>query len=225
MANPYFRNLPKFDYVSRGIEKKSISDYTEIKNLFKRAKLREDIFSNLNFFTKYSIIGDERPDNVAYKFYNDSTLDWIVLLSNNIVNIQTEWPIPQTSFDEILMEKYKTVENLNSIKHYETLEVKTLSGITIVPQGLIVPQDFSISYFEPNTGEETLVSSVNATTPVTNYEYETRIDNEKRNIFVLKKRYIPVVLNDLEDIMKYKKGSTQYISTTLKRGDNIRLYE
>jgi hypothetical protein len=77
MTKPYFRQVPNFQYVDRSPGDQSISNYTEVKNLFKRAKLRDDIFSDLSFFTKYSILGDERPDNVAYKFYNDSTLDWI----------------------------------------------------------------------------------------------------------------------------------------------------
>lgn len=222
MSQSYFRRIPNLEYVSR-TENKSISDYIEVKNLFKRAKLREDIFQNLNFFTKYSIIGDERPDNVAFKFYENATLDWVILLSNNIVNIQSEWPIPQTSFDEILMEKYKTVENLNAVKHYETIEVKNAGNIRVVPRGLIVPQDYSISYYDPFLEQDTIKSDI--TVPVTNYDYETRIDNEKRNIFVLKKRYLNIIFNDLEDIMEYKKGSTQYVSATLKRGDNIRLYE
>lgn len=222
MPQQYFRRIPNLEYVSR-TENKSISDYIEVKNLFKRAKLREDIFQDLNFFTKYNIIGDERPDNVAFKFYGDATLDWVILLSNNIVNIQSEWPIPQTSFDEILMEKYKTVENLNAVKHYETIEVKNAGNIRIVPSGLIVPQDYSISYYDPFLGQDTIKSDI--TVPVTNYDYETRLDNEKRNIFVLKRRYLNIIFNDLDDIMEYKKGSTQYVSATLKRGDNIRLYE
>ena len=95
----YFRQVPNFEYVSRDIGDKYISEYIPVKNLFKRGKLREDIFANLQFFEKYSIIGDERPDNVAYKFYDEETLDWVVLLSNNILNIQSEWPMTQRTFE------------------------------------------------------------------------------------------------------------------------------
>ena len=136
MANPYFRNVPNFEYVSREVDQKSISDYSTVKNLFKRAQIRDDIFQNLKYFEKYQIIGDERPDNVAYKFYNDSTLDWVILLSNNITNVQTQWPIPQTILDSLLIEKYGTYENLYSgIHHYETLEVKNSRGEIILNSG------------------------------------------------------------------------------------------
>ena len=105
MANPYFRQLPSFEYVSRLPDAK-IGDYIEVKNLFKRGNIRPDIFQNVTFFEKYKIEGDDRPDNIAFKVYDDSTLDWVILLSNNIVNIQTEWPLTQNSFDTYLREKY-----------------------------------------------------------------------------------------------------------------------
>jgi hypothetical protein len=54
--------------------------------------------------------------------------------------------------------------------------------------------------------------------------YEDKLDNDKRNIYILKPRYLNVVLDDMQDIMKYKKGSSQYKTETLKTADNIRLY-
>lgn len=219
----YFRQVPNFDYVSRTAENKAISDYVPVKNLFKRGKLRDDIFGNLSFFTKYKIIGDERPDNVAFNIYNDETLDWVILISNNILNIQTEWPLPQTSFDAIMLEKYGSYTNLNAVRHYETVEVKNVSGVIIVPEGLQVPQNFTVTYYDYSLEQEVTKSSI--TVPVTNLQYEEKIENDKRNIFVLKPQYLNVVFNDLDNIMPYKKGTTQYVSDTLKRGDNIRLYQ
>ena len=76
MSN-YFSQVPDFEYVSR-LPNAKISDYITVKNLFKRVFLREDIYQNLTFFSKYSIKGEDRPDNVAYKLYDDSELDWII---------------------------------------------------------------------------------------------------------------------------------------------------
>ena len=122
MSN-YFSKVPDFEYVSR-LPNANISDYINVKNLFKRVNLRQDIYQDLSFFTKYEIKGDDRPDNVAFKEYGRSDLDWVVLTSNNILNIQSEWPMPQFEFDNYLIEKYETYENLNSIHHYETVELK-----------------------------------------------------------------------------------------------------
>lgn len=340
MAKPYFRQVPNFEYISRVAGEKNISDYINVKNLFKRGKLREDIFRDLNFFTKYKIVGDERPDNVAYKIYNDSTLDWVVLLSNNILNIQTEWPLTQRSFDRVMLEKYQSYENLySSIHHYETTEIRDSLGNTVINSGLkisptwktngnfveIISNEISViksgnaitpsttievymfeglqglgvgdqitiegvsdsayngkhtvtnivsqidsstfifqyelnstptealpplssprnefvlyslnetveltgnsyyyEYWDPGLGYSVLVPSTSFVKSVTNYEYESQLEDEKRNIFVLKPQYLNIIFNDLDDIMPYQKGGDQYVNATLKQGDNIRLYQ
>ena len=103
MANPYFNNLPDFLYVNRTQDGKNDGDYSVVKNLFKRAKLREDIFENTAFFNKYIVEGDDRPDNVADKVYGDPTLDWLVLTANNINNVQSEWPMSQSDFNVYIL--------------------------------------------------------------------------------------------------------------------------
>ena len=219
----YFRQVPDFNYVSRLPDAK-ISDYIRVKNFFKKGKLREDIFQNLAFFEKYSIIGDERPDNVAFKFYNEETLDWIVLLSNNILNIQSEWPLPQTDFYRFLLNKYDDYNTLyNGIHHYETEEVKSSNRVTIVPAGLQVDPIYSVNYYDNILRQQ--IQTGNIAIPITNYEYENKLNEDKRNIFILKGSYLSVVFNDMDEIMPYRKGATQYISDTLKEGDNIRLYQ
>ena len=220
MSN-YFRRLPDFEYVSR-LPDARISDYITVKNLFKKGELRKDIFQNIAFFTKYQILGNDRPDNVAFEVYGDSTLDWLVLLCNNVVNIQTEWPLTQDAFDRYVLNKYGDYETLYSgIHHYETSEVTNSQGVVMVPSGLEVPDGYSTSYYDYFIDSQ--VDTGNIAVPVTNYEYEDKLENDKRNIYILKSRYLNVVLDDMGDIMPYKKGSSQYVSETLKRGDNIRL--
>ena len=224
MANPYFRNLPEFDYVNRTRDNKNLDDYTRVKNLFKKGNLREDIFQNLTFFTKYIINGDDRPDNVANNVYDDPTLDWVVLMANNITNIQSEWRLSNADFCTYLDEKYDNETILYSgIHHYEANEVKTSRDVIIIPSGMRVGVGQSVSYFDDGLQQQVTVTDI--ALPVTNYMHEQKINDNKRNIFVLKPRYLNIVFDDLESIMEYKKGSTQYVSETLARGDNIRLFD
>ena len=221
MSKPYFRYLPNFEYVNRLKENKNISTYVQVKNLFKRGALREDIFQDITYFTKYKVVGDERPDNVAYKIYGNQYLDWVVLLSNNIINFEDEWPLSQASFNNYLYSKYITDANLNAVKYYETLEVKDSQKRVIVPAGLQVPSDFSVTYYDSGTGRQVTASEVKA---VTNYDYEIKLDDNKRNIYLLKTEYVSIVTNDIEGELLYERGSSQYVSPTLVRGENIRLY-
>ena len=223
MAKPYFSQVPNLEYVDRTPGEKTISAYKTVKNLFKRAKLREDIFSDLTYFTKYQVVGDERPDNVAEKFYDDPTLDWVILLANNITNIQTEWPMSENSFNNFLIDKYGSQVGISSIHHYECTGVKDTLGVVIAPEGLTIDKDYSVTYYDQYASAG-IVTATNLAETITNYNYESKLQDEKRNIFVLKPEYLSVVFNDLEDVMEYKKGSTQYRSGTLKVADNIRLY-
>ena len=119
----YFDLIPDFDYVSRLPDAK-ISDYIRVKNFFRRATLREDIFQNLTFFTKYSVEGNDRPDNVAHKVYENSSLDWVILLANNITHIPTEWPMPQNDFDRFLLDKYDNYDTIyNGVHHLSLIHI------------------------------------------------------------------------------------------------------
>ena len=224
MAKKFFRYVPDFDYVSRLSRGQNISDYIRVKNLFKRTKISEVIFNDLTFFTKYQVISDERPDNVAFKVYGDSNLDWMIMLANNIINLQQEWPLEHKSYYEFLISKYGSDAGIQGIHHYETQEIKNSIGKVIVPKGLEVPSDFSVTFFDTGISQEVTVST-NTVTEITNEVYEDKINDEKRNINVIKPRFVGLIIEEMERLMKYQKGSTQYVSKDVVRGENIRIYE
>ena len=87
--NSYFRQVPRLDYPSLTNDRTSAYDFQIVKNMFKRAVLRDDIFDSVIAFEKYSVIGDERPDQVAYDFYQDSGLDWVVSVSYTHLTLPT----------------------------------------------------------------------------------------------------------------------------------------
>ncbi len=239
MSN-YFKRLPNIDYVSR-LPNAKIGEYMPVKNLFKRGQLRDDIFQDLAVFTKYKITGDDRPDNVAYDFYQDSNLDWLVLVSNNIINIQSEWPMTQQSFDNYLVNKYSKSDDsdtdtydriYNGVHHYETKQIKNTANVEILAEGLTVSPEYTLQYYDwmvdgyvNLTKADDEAYNTSLVTPVTNYEYEVKIEDDKRNIFLLTPLYVSLVIDDLSEMMKYKKGSTEYISKSLKKAENIKLYQ
>ena len=222
MAKHYFRNIPNFDYISRQEGQNNISEYIRVKNLFKRVRLREDIFNDLTFFTKYKIVGDERPDQVAQKTYGDSRYDWVILLANNVMNIESEWPLDSVSFYNYMLRKYGDETKFYEIHHYETTEVKDSLDRVIIESGLEVPEDYTVSYFDNNL--ELQVTASNVKVAITNYDYEVKKDDDKRQIFLLKPEFLGQIKNDIESIMPYPEGSTQYVGDSLVKGDDIRIY-
>jgi len=223
MARPYFRYVPNFEYVNRLKENKTLSEFIVVKNIFKRGQINSNIIKDLSYFTKYQIIGDERPDNIAYKIYDNQYYDWLILLCNNIIHFQDEWPMSQKSFENYLYTKYITDANLNSAHHYESKEVRNSGGDLIVPAGLKVPANFSITYYDTGIGGE--VTANNITQEISNLQYETQKEEDKRNIFLLKPQYISLITEELEGSLLYQRGSSQYINDYLVKGDNVRLYQ
>ena len=218
----YFRRLPNLDYPSLLKERESNTDFVETKNLFRRAKVREDLFSNFMQFDKYKIIGDQRPDNVAEKVYGSSDLDWVVLMSNNIIDLNNEWPLTQYQLNSFLNNKYSQ-RDLVSIHHYETLELRDNKNQLILPAGIVVDENFNLEYL--SGGQIKSTNSLVDGRPVkavTFFDYENDLNDKKRNINVLKQEFLGLFIKDFERIMKYDKSS-QYVNRKLKRTENPRI--
>lgn len=214
----YFKEVSDLLYQSQQPNRNSSYDYTKVKNLFRRAKIRDDFFQNAVMFTKYKIIGEERPEQIAEKIYGSPIYDWVVLISNNIINTRTEWPLSDSEFSTYLERKY-TESQLESPHHYETTVVRDSNGKMIVPAGKIVDSNFSITYYDEGLGTSV---TVNPTKLISQYEYEIAENDKKRNIYLLRRNYLQTVIDDMRRIMSYG-FSSQYIDDNTKRGDNLRI--
>ena len=214
--NSYFRQLPNLDYPSLANNRNSAYDFQIVKNLFKRAVIRNDIFDEVTAFTKYSVQGDERPDQIAYDFYNDSGLDWVILTTNNIVHVRDEWPMGSQDFATYLNQKY-TDQELSNVHHYETEVLRNSRGQLIQPEGLKVPSGHSITFIDNG-----VLRTESKIKQVTFVEHETNLNDAKRDINILREEYLTAFLEDFNNIMTYQESS-QYIDDNLKKTENPRL--
>ena len=209
----YFRELPNLNYQSTALDRSSSEDYVQVKNIFRRAKLRDDLKYVFTSLVDYYIGDGIRPDQVADNIYGDPELDWVVLTSANIINVRDEWPLNSYEIYNYALNKYGN--DLNQIRHYETTEVKDSSGRLILPKGKVVDSGFTIP--DPSSSTATL----NPVGGVTNYEYESKLNDEKRSIYILSPNYLQVFLNDMKDIMRYT-DSSQFVDVDLIQTENTR---
>ena len=214
--NSYFRQLPNLDYPSLRNDRNSAYDYQVVKNIFKRAVIRDDVFDEITAFTKYSVQGDERPDQVAYQFYNDSGLDWVILATNNIVHVRDEWPMGNQDFLTYLNAKY-TEAQLANIHHYETKIIRDSSGTLIQPEGKTVPAGYTVNFLDNG-----VLRSESSLTSFSFLEHETNLNDAKRNINILKVEFLGLFLENFADIMEYR-PSNQFVTDKLKKTENPRL--
>ena len=165
----FFRELPNIEYLSVLSDRDSSLDYIKVKNLFRRVKVRDDLKKYFTVFDRVTIKDGARPDQVADTIYGNAELDWVVLLTAGIINVNNEWPLNSYELYNYSLEKYGAL--LNATKHYETIEVRDQKNRLILPKGKIVDSDFSI----PNPSNPLTDLTGNAIRiGISYYEYETR---------------------------------------------------
>ena len=212
----YFQFLPDIEYLSPLEDKSSIDSYVTAKNLFRRIKLSDDALSikTAYLFDKYIIEEGERPDTVASKIYGNSGLDWLVIFSAGIINQRHEWPLSGQELYDYSLDKYG--EDLNAIRFYRTTEVKDSNDRLMLPAGKVVDKGFTIA--NPSNRSTT----INPVSAITNYEYESELNDAKKEIDLIKPDLKIRITQELSQMLKYKEGSTQFVNSFLAKTENIR---
>ena len=214
----YFEELPNIAYPSLLPSSNKIEDRIIVKNIFKRSKLRSDVDQAITAFNYYYVEQGMRPDMVAKNLYDDSELDWVILTTNNITNIRDQWPLEHNDLHEYMLDKYGSEANISGIHHYETRKIVDEYNRVVIPAGLEVDANFSFKYKNFSNS----IVTVNPVSAITNYQYEVKLNDEKRRIKILKPQFLPIFLSNHKNIMKYDRSS-DYISSKLKSTYNPRI--
>jgi hypothetical protein len=162
----YFSRFPLFAY-----DIKNDNTYKLLPDILRRVKLRATIKSGGMLFDKYDVKENEKPEDVAYKWFGDAELHWVILMTNNVTDRYYGWPLNSVQFAEFLTDKYGA-GNEDAIHHYE---VTKDSGRT-TGKG---PSDYSHKV-EVNSDTDNASS-------ISNREYEERDQDKKRQIQLLNK--------------------------------------
>ena len=203
----YLSNLPNLLYPSLNPNFNSSSDVDEVKNFFVRVSVNEDVFQNASLYEKYKVIGNDRPDNVAEKVYEDPELDWLVLLTNNIIDFYNEWPMSDTDFYEHLSKKYEG-KDYNDTLYYVTEEIKDSSNRVLLKGDLRVDSDFT--FYNP---EKQLTT--NPVIAKSYFDFEKQENDKKRNIFLIKKEYVSQISGITLETLFYEK-TDRFINKRLR---------
>ena len=213
----YFRELPNMRYPSFLPDKNSSLEFVETKNLFRRIKLRDDFKKIVTLFDKFEVPEGLRPDTVAEGLYGSDELDWVVLITAGITNVRNQWPLSSNDIYDYSLEKYGT--DLNNPRYWVTREIRDSKGKLIMGKDNVVDPDFSITYYDTGLSINVTKSGSEVRTAVSNYEYETLMNDKKRNIFVLKPEFLQQFLNDFRDLMVYD-NSSQFINDNVIQTEN-----
>ncbi len=197
MSN-YFKFLPDVYVRTSSYRQNNVDPYTLGKNLFRRIKIRDNLEDSILGFTQYTIPNGLRPDQVALEFYGDMSMDWVVLLTNNIINVYEDWPMEEGELYDYLVSTYGSDDEANAIHHWETQRIKDTQGRVVLREGTQVPENFTYRF-----ADGTVYDKEATVRPVSNYEYHSEINEQKRNIYLLKREYLGAFVEEFESLVQY----------------------
>ena len=171
----YFSKFPKGVYDIKGNKQLKL-----VTDIMRRVKVRSKILDEVSLYDTYDVPSGERPEMTAFKHFGDTELHWIILLTNDVTDAYYGWPLSDQDFEKYVTDKYT---NPQGIHHYE---ITQSSGDT-TGNG---PDDYShkIEVNSDTAGAES----------VSNYEYERRLQDEKRTIKLLNPQFLGLFIEEFE---------------------------
>lgn len=206
----YFEYLPKDFY--RLTDKPTLDVVT---NITSRVAFNDSLKTNSSSFYEYIVSDGETPEIIADKIYNNSNRHWIVLLMNNIINPQFDWPLDEKSLNRYIEIKYVELANgqpvLNwtktNIKSYFRTEKRINVSTKSTKIEIIEVDESSYSNLVPSqtlvtTQDEQNINIIVDRSTLTYYTYETKLNQEKRKIKLLKPEFVELVEEEIKGIYK-----------------------
>ena len=187
----YFSNFPQIQYTLP-----SLNRVNTVTDVTRRFVIRDFYKKNLFSFFKYDIIEGQRPDSVAYDLYGDSTLDWLILLPNEILDPYFQWPLSQNQLNDMIRKKYGSVSvAMAQVHHYEQI---------IQPRTELVNSDgekIVVSERTVQVDQTTYISlAANAKRQVTAYDYELAKNEKYRTISIIDIAYVPSIVDRFRNL-------------------------
>ena len=181
----YFRPFPKVEY---DLKKNKLP--LLLTNVTARYKIRDVLKDKVAIYYDYIIKDSDRPDLIAYKYYDDETLDWLIYLVNDIIDPYYDWPLQQDAFEKYMKTLYGSVAAAKAtVFEYR----KILNKQTVLFDGTIIPERYVV--VDQNVYNET---ATNLRREVDAYEYYEEENNEKRKIRLLDRRFAQDVKSEVE---------------------------
>jgi hypothetical protein len=201
----FFRYFPKVYYDLTGTGGLDV-----VTNITSRFGFEQSLKGNSLVYYDYEIQEGDTPEIIAYKFYKDVERHWIVLLYNNILDPQTDWPLFGDTFNRYVDKKYKEegglfwALNVNNIHSYYKISTRTSEDSEIIEKFQITAEEYantasSIETYRLADGYD-ITEEISKETK-TYYQYEVDLNDEKRKLKLLKPEYVSTVEKEFKSVI------------------------
>lgn len=184
MSTPFFANIPIINYQG-----------TQVRDILKKSQFFKSVLDNYNAFYPYTVLDEDRADLIAFHYYGSWEYDWLVYFSNQMLDPYFDWVPTQDQFDKYLMKKYGSFENaLETIHHYRydrsvdpaDAEADYKDGYEMTPDTFSLLTNIQKSFWKP----------------VYAYEWESEINEAKRNIKLIDNRLLNQIDREITTIFR-----------------------
>ena len=174
----YFDKFPLMVY-----DVKNDENYKLLPDILRRVKIRSGLRAGAFIFDNYDVQDGERPEDIAFKWFGDHQLHWVILMTNNITDRYYQWPLTQPQLQEHLEDKYG-LANIDAVHHYEITQT---SGPTSSRDNSHLVECNS------DDGDPSIIS---------NRDYEYRKQDEYRQIRLLDPRFLDTFVEEFENLIR-----------------------
>lgn len=221
----FFDLFPKIGY---DIDGRRYTNLQITTNIFFRLGVIQSVMSNISSYYEYLIKDSDKPEDLAFNVYGDAEAHWIILLANNIIDPQHDWPLDTRSFGQYIIKKYGSIEAAKTtVHHYEkiTTRLESFSGVLTETRTQINESrltDNPVPFFETyddlpkspsttvyNLGGGRTVSETVYAAPVYIYDWEDQRNENKRAIKIIKPEYYPQIMNEFSNLTNF--ASTPFL--------------
>lgn len=180
-----FKYIPKIDY----------NNITSLNLLLEIEVIRKYLDDYTKFYT-YVVKDGERPDLLANRFYNDSRLDWVLYLINDVTDPYKDWVMDSTHFKNYLESKYGvSADKLTNTANPDSIAFYYYKGLASDDEATINSYNYNMTpttYSKMGSPAGWIAKSI--------YDYENEINESKREIKILKPVYIPFLKQQVKDL-------------------------
>jgi hypothetical protein len=211
----YFNYFPKTIYSPQNAGEGYSVDY--ITNITSRFGFETEFKENTSVYYKYDIQDSDTPEIIADKMYGSPEKHWVVLMLNDIVDPQFDWPLDQRTINVFINEKYSANASVgqtgiswaqqNTHSYYRVERRTTISTGTYSEREIQLDANTYTNTIE-TTNTVTLKDGNSIKIDVTKktksyYDYENETNESKRTINILKPEFVPAVESELKKVFNY----------------------
>jgi hypothetical protein len=220
----FFDKFPKIPYDING---KEVASYELATNIFFRFKIIKDVLNNITAYYDYVIQEGDTPEILADRVYKDPEAHWVILLANDMLDAQHDWPLDYTSFNQYIQKKYDLISLAKTQTHHYEMVIQreeSHSGIVTETRFVVdlrklteteseVPYDYyenlaedaSVETFDMGDGRTVIQTT--SRERITNYDWEMAENEKKRNIKIIKPEFWPAIREEFMKMSKIEQPS------------------